>query len=178
MDWYTYFNNISEEQVMNKDAILSDGDRRETSKRLGEILLEKGLIDNLQLSKALEVQRSLQQKSGDERDVLTGEILVELGFVKETDIAQVLSTQYRLPYFPASQYRINPEALRLVPQNIARRYDIMPLEKIGNCLTVAMANPLDGQAISELQSISHCSVHSLLSTASDIRRTIVRFYKN
>ena len=73
--------------------------RRAVSKQLGELLLERGLVNQAQLNKALETQKD---KGG-----LIGQILVALGFVKEEEIAQALTVQYGFPYLPLGNYEIN-----------------------------------------------------------------------
>ena len=98
--------------------------RKIINKQLGELLIERGIINDQQLEKALVVQR--------ERGGLIGELLVELGFAKEEDIAQSLTAQYGFPYLPLSNYDINPEIVNVVPGRVARQYLLMPVDKIGN----------------------------------------------
>ena len=81
--------------------------RRIVNKQLGDLLIERNIINERQLEKALAVQK--------ERGGLIGELLVELGFAKEEDIAQSLTAQYGFPYLPLSNYDINPEIINIVP---------------------------------------------------------------
>lgn len=132
--------------------------------------MEKGIITEQQLDKALVVQ----QKNGG----LIGEILVEMGFAKEEDIAQALTAQYGFPYLPLSNYDIDPAVANIIPGRVARQYLLMPIDKIGNNLTVAMSNPLNVQAVEDVELLSGCSVQTFVSTASDIKRAIEKYYKD
>ena len=144
--------------------------RRIINKQLGELLIERGVLNQRQLDKALTVQK---EKGG-----LIGEILVELGFASEEDIAQALTAQYGFPYLPLGNYEINPEIANIVPIRVARQYLLIPIDKIGNNLTLAMSNPLNAQAIEDIELLSGCSVQTFVSTASDIKRAIEKYYKD
>ncbi len=144
--------------------------RRLVNKQLGELLIERGIITQNQLEKALAAQQ--------ERGGLIGEILVELEFVKEDEIAQTLTAQYGFPYLPLSNYDVNPDIANIVPGRVARQYLLIPIDKIGNNLTLAMSNPLNVQAIEDVELLSGCSVQSFVSTSSDIKRAIAKYYKD
>jgi len=143
---------------------------RINSKQLGELLLDEGIISQDQLSQALNVQRD---KGG-----LIGEILVELGYVKEDDIAQSLTAQYGFPYLTLKNYDVSPEIAGIIPSKLARQYLLVPIDKIGSNLTLAMSNPLNVQAIGDVELLSGCSVQTFVSTSSDIKRAIEKYYKN
>lgn len=144
--------------------------RRLINKQLGELLIERGIITQQQLEKALAVQQ--------ERGGLIGEILVELRFAKEDEIAQTLTAQYGFPYLPLSNYDINPDIANIIPGRVARQYLLIPIDKIGNNLTLAMSNPLNIHAIEDVELLSGCSVQSFVSTSSDIKRAIEKYYKD
>jgi len=143
--------------------------RRIINKQLGELLIERGLINQHQLDKALTVQ---QEKGG-----LIGEILVELGFSREEDITQALTAQYGFPYLPLSNYDINTDVLNIIPGRVARQYMLIPIDKIGNNLTIAMSNPLNVQAVEDVELLSGCSVQTFVSTSSDVKKAIAKYYK-
>lgn len=143
--------------------------RRIINKQLGELLVDRGLITQEKLQKALTYQRN---KGG-----LIGEILVELGFVKEEDIAQALTTQYGFPFLPLGNYDINTDILSIVPARVAKQYMFIPVDKIGNNLTIAMSNPLNVQAVEDVELLSGCSVQVFVSTSSDVKKAIERYYK-
>jgi len=144
--------------------------RRIINKQLGDLLLERGIINQGQLDEALNVQRL---KGG-----LIGEILVDLGFVKEEDIAQALTAQYGFPYLPLANYDVNPEITSIIPGRVARQYLLVPVDKIGNNLTLAMSNPLNIQAIEDVELLTGCSVQTFVSTSSDIKKAIEKYYKD
>ncbi len=142
--------------------------RRIISKHLGELLLERGLITADQLEKALSIQR---EKGG-----LIGMILVMLGFAKEEEIAQALTVQYGFPYLPLEHYEVNPEALKLIPENVASQYNLMPIDKMEDLLTIAMSNPLNVQAVEDIEMITKCKVEVFVSTMTDISNSIKKYY--
>jgi len=144
--------------------------RRVNNKQLGELLFDRGIITQAQLDQALGVQRD---KGG-----LIGEILVELGFVKEDDIAKSLTAKYGFPYLPLSNYEVNTEITSIIPGRVARQYLLVPIDKIGNNLTLAMSNPLNVQAIEDVELLSGCSVQTFVSTSSDIKKAIEKYYKD
>jgi len=131
--------------------------RRIINKQLGELLIERGILTQRQLEKALLVQR--------ERGGLIGELIVELGFAKEEDIAQALTVQYGFPYLPLTNYEINPEITAIIPARVARQYLLIPVDKIGNNVSVAMSNPLNVQAIEDLELLTGCNIQTFVSTS-------------
>jgi len=144
--------------------------KRINNKQLGELLIDRVIIIQSQLDRALGIQRD---KGG-----LIGEILVELGFVKEEDIAQSLTAQYGFPYLPLGSYDVNVDITSIIPGRVARQYLLVPIDKIGNNLTLAMSNPLNVQAIEDVELLSGCSVQTFVSTSSDIKRAIEKYYKD
>ena len=144
--------------------------RRIITKQLGELLLERGIIQKPDLEKALIIQHERGEN-------LIWEILVELGVAKEEDIAQALTAQYGFPFLPLGNYEINPEIINLIPVRVARHYLIIPVDKIGDNLTVAMSNPLNIQAIEDVAMLTSCHVQTFVSTSSDLKKTIEKYYK-
>ena len=140
------------------------------NKQLGELLIERGIIKQRELDKALAAQK--------ERGGLIGEVLVELGFAKEEDIAQALTAQYGFPYLPLSNYEVSPETIGIIPAKVARQHLLIPIDKIGNNLTIAMSNPLNVQAIEDVELISGCNVQTFVSTSSDVKKAIEKYYKD
>ena len=140
------------------------------NKQLGELLIERGIINQHQLDKALTVQK---EKGG-----LIGEVLVELGFAKEEDITQALTTQYGFPYLPLANYEINPEIVNIIPSRVARQYLLIPVDKVGNNLTLTMSNPLNVHAVEDVELLSGCSIQIFVSTLSDVKGAIEKYYKD
>lgn len=144
--------------------------RKVAKKRLGEILLEKGSISKGQLDKALQ----LQKKQGG----LIGQVLVRLGYVTEEEIVTALADQFGCPYLPLSSCEIDPELIKLVPENVARQYYAVLIDKIGKVLTVVMADPTNTLAIKDLEYITKCKIRVFVGTATEIRETINHYYKS
>lgn len=142
---------------------------RKNLKQLGELLVERGLIKTDQLQYALEVQKD---KGG-----LIGQIMVDLGYVSEEAIAQAITAQYGFPYLPMENYEIDIEVIKIVPKNVAAQYCLIPVDKIGNNLTIAMANPMNNQAVEDIALMSGLHVQLFVSTASDIKKAIEKYYK-
>lgn len=141
--------------------------KKKIEKPLGQILVERGVITNSQLEKALSVQ---QQQGG-----LVGDIIVDLGFAEEEDIAYCLSLQFGFPYLPLENYEVSAEAAKLVSKNICNHYCLIPIDRVEKSLTVAMANPLNQQAIEDLEDATGCDIQVFVSTPSDIRAGIKKF---
>lgn len=141
---------------------------KKPEKPLGQILVERGVITLEQLQLAL----ASQEKEGG----LIGEVIVKLGFAKEEEIAHCLSLQFGFPYLPLENYEISKEIVTLVPKNVANHYCLVTLDKIGATLTIAIANPLNVQAIEDLEDLTHCDIQIFVSTPSDIRKAIEKFY--
>ena len=139
-------------------------------KQLGELLMERGLISKQQLDEALALQKD---KGG-----LIGEILVDLGFVREEEIAKTLTAQYGFPYLPLSNYEVDSQIINMIPGRVARQYLLIPIDKIGENLTIAMSNPLNIHAIEDVELLSNCNVLVFISTSSDIKRAITKYYKD
>ena len=142
--------------------------KRVVTKQLGELLLEKGIINEAQLDKAVKIQK---EKGG-----LIGQIIVMLGYAKEEEIAQVLTVQYGFPYLPLESYEINPDVIKLVPENVAKQYNLIAIDRIGNLLTISMSNPLNVQAVEDIEMLAGCKVQIFISTMTDINNAIKKCY--
>lgn len=142
---------------------------KKMNKKLGEILIQNGIISEDQLQRALDFQR---HEGG-----LLGEILVKLGYVKEQDIVQALTVQYGFPYLPLENYELKKEMSDEIPENVARQYSMVPVDVIGNILTVAMSNPLNDKAIEDIEMMSKKKVQIFISTFTSIHEAIQKLYK-
>lgn len=137
-------------------------------KRIGEVLLESGVISQAQLEVALNEQK---KEHG-----LLGNILVKLGFTTEEAIAKALSTQLNIPFLDLQHYTIDPKVIECIPEKVARQYNIIPLFKIKDILTIAMSNPLDISAIDEIQRQLGNKINIVISSPSTILKTIDNYY--
>lgn len=144
--------------------------KKTTNKHLGELLIERGVINHEQLNIAIDKQK--------EQGGLLGEVLVDLKFSTEKDIAQALTCQYGFPYLPLANYEIDEEVIQSVPENVCRQFCIIPIDKIGKSLTLAMSNPLNVQAAEDVELITGCSVQTFVSTSTEIKQAIDNYYKS
>ena len=144
------------------------GVRRVVTKQLGELLLERGIIDEEQLARALKTQK--------ERCGLIGQVLVSLGYAREEEIAQALTVQYGFPYLPLECYEVNVEAMKVIPQNVAEQYNLIAIDRIGDLLTIAMSNPLNVQAVEDIELLARCKIQVFVSTMTYITNAIKKYY--
>lgn len=135
---------------------------------IGDLLLVEGIISRQQLEEAVARQKN---KGG-----LLGEILVELGHAREEDVIRALTFQYGFPYLPLASYEIESTVFSLVPIAVCERFCLIPIDKIGENLTIAMVNPLNVQAIEAVEGLSGCSVQVFVSTGTDVRSAIKKYY--
>ena len=140
------------------------------TKKLGELLVECKLISRENLDEALQIQT---EKSG----VLIGQVLVDMGLITEDAIAQALTAQYGFPFLPLEGYEIDPEVAKVIPENVAKQYELIAVDRVGRVLTIAMSNPLNNQALEDVQMMTHFKVQIFVTTASDVRAAIKRCYK-
>jgi general secretion pathway protein E len=139
-------------------------------KPIGQLLLDKKLITTEQLESALKIQ---QNKGGK-----LGEILVSQGVITAEDVAAVYSIQLNVPLVDLQKHVIQPEALRLVPEDMTRKYTFIPLEVVNDSLTVVMAYPDDIHAIRDIRAHTGMRVEVALGVPSDIERAIDLNYRS
>jgi type IV pilus assembly protein PilB len=138
------------------------------SVRLGEILLKESLITQDQLEKALEFQRSNGGK--------LGSCLTKMGFITDDDITGVLSRQYGVPSINLKYYEIDPNVIKLIPQDTALRYQVIPLSRVGSVLTIAMTDPTNVFAMDDIKFMTGFNVEPVVASESAIGEAIGRFY--
>jgi type IV pilus assembly protein PilB len=140
--------------------------------RLGELLVKEGLLSEVQLEKAIAVQR---QEGG-----RLGEILVKLGIVKEDQMVAALGKQLNVPYFSLGTGMLKPAAdqglERLISHEFALKNSILPLSRTLRSLTVAMSDPLDLILVDNLGRLTNCEINPVIATKSDIVKAIEDFY--
>ncbi len=139
--------------------------------RLGEILIQQGLITTSQLEKAIIFQKENKGR--------IGEVLIKLGFVKETDIIEALAKQLSVPHISYKSGLLKPKSanlLDLIPQEFARKNFVLPLSLDGNTLTCAVFDPLDLVLTDNLQKISGYDIDLVLATKKDIAQSTEDFY--
>ncbi|MCX5770984.1 MAG: HDOD domain-containing protein [Candidatus Hydrogenedentes bacterium] len=141
---------------------------RPRDKRVGELLIEEGLISDEQLKQALEVQ---MQKGGK-----LFEVLIAQNTLTKDQLHAFLSRQSGVPAIDLRNYEIPRELVPIVPADFAREHVVLPIDKLGKLLTVGMACPLDTVTIQELQRITGLRVKAMLCKLDDIQDRIRRYY--
>ena len=136
--------------------------------RLTEILINNKLITQDQLNKALEAQK---KKGGRLSD-----IIVELKFIKESDLILTLSEGLGFPLIDLKRFKIDFEIAKIIPVDIARHYQIIPISKMGDNITLAMADPLNIFAIDHVEALTGYKINPIISTSLDILQTINMTY--
>lgn len=136
--------------------------------RLNKLLLEKGLITSEKLNEAINIQKEKGGKLSD--------ILIEKGFIDRKDLLVVLSEELGIPPINLSRYKIDPSLLKLISRKLAQHYQIIPVSKMGNFLTVAMADPLNIFAIDEIRTLTGFQIGILIATDKDILAAIDEYY--
>ncbi len=137
-------------------------------KKLGEILIEAGLIDDLQLASALGRQKTWGGK--------LGHCLIELGFVNEEELAETISKYIRIPYVNLFDPPLVEKQIKLLAPDLVRKYEVVPTSLRNNILYVAMSDPFDLDTISELQFITNLKISPVLALESEIKDAIRKYY--
>jgi hypothetical protein len=135
-----------------------------TKKRLGELLLQEGVVNDEQLKEALEEQ----QQTGE----LIGEILVRKGFVTESDIARTISTQFSFPYISVLNYYIAPDMTEIFPLEMLEKHLFVPIDRFGDVLSIVVAGLLEQEIVSEIEKKSDCTAQVYVGMVSEVKQII------
>ncbi len=142
----------------------------EAGERLGQLLMQAGIVSDTQLNDALEVHKATGSP--------LGRVLVELGYATQGAILSVMAQQIGIPYIDFSQKNPDPAAIAAVPRDLATRYVLMPVGfDEDNRLVVAMADPQNVLALDDLRIITGYEIRPAISTKDDIVNTIEDTYK-
>src|SRR6184192_1234420 len=140
------------------------------NRRLGDLLVEDGLLTAEQLKKALAEQKGSPEK--------LGSVLVRLNFINEDQLIGFLSRQYGVPSITLAQLDIDQDVLKLVPAPIARKYEVIPVRKMGNSLALAMADPTNVFALDDISFMTNLQVLPLVASQTAIKKAIDRNYES
>ncbi|MCK5557011.1 MAG: ATP-binding protein [Candidatus Hydrogenedentes bacterium] len=136
--------------------------------RLGHMLVEEKLISPQQLKEAL----ANQQETGQ----FIGQALVELGYISEQDLASFLVRQCRIPHLNLLDYEIKTEMLDLLPYKLSREHRVLPVDKLGSILTVAMVDPFDSAVLEKIQERTGLRVKPVLCNWYDFELVFARLF--
>lgn len=140
--------------------------------KVGEILIKEGLITEEDLERAIEYQ----QKNGGK----LGDVLIAMGLVTEKEIAAALGKQLGIPYVSISSGKLKPaedqNLEQLIPEEIARKYLVLPISRTFNSLTLAVVDPLDFVVIDNIRKITGCEINPVITTKGELLQAIDEFY--
>ncbi|WP_139905512.1 GspE/PulE family protein [Clostridium thermarum] len=138
------------------------------NKRLGEILVSSGVITEEVLQNALELQKNTGNK--------LGEILVKEGFTTEDQIIEAVKSQLGIQYINLDTINISPEIIDIIPEGLARKHELLPVEVVNGQLLVAMADPLNYYALEEIRLHSGLLVKTTISRRESVLNNLEKYY--
>jgi type IV pilus assembly protein PilB len=138
-------------------------------RRLGDLLVAEGLITDAQLRQALGDQKGKADK--------LGSVLIRQGSITEEQLIGFLSRQYGIPSITLPNLDIDPETLRLVPPHIAKKYEVLPVKRIGGTLTLAMSDPTNVFALDDIAFMTNLQILPVVAPQAAIRRALDKNYE-
>jgi type IV pilus assembly protein PilB len=138
------------------------------SDKLGELLVKEKLITPLQLKNAISSQRQTGGRLGHE--------LTKLGYVEENELIAFLSKQYSVPSINLADFEIDGEVLKLLPKEVVTRHQVIPVNRTGNTLIVAMADPSNIYAVDDLKFITGFKIDVVVASEQAIAESIEKYY--
>jgi type IV pilus assembly protein PilB len=136
--------------------------------RIGELLVQKNLLSEADLRRAKEQAKATGTRIGYQ--------ITKLGLVEESEVAEVLSTQYGVPTIDLDDFEVDPEVIRLVPEEVATKHMILPVNRAGSTLIVAIPDPSNIFAIDDVKFLTGYNVEVVVAAEEAIRRSIDRYY--
>ncbi len=140
------------------------------SAKLGEILVRENLITSQQLREALEYQRTSGGRLGSN--------LAKLGFISDDVITAVLSRQYGVPSINLELFQIEPETIKLISHEVALKYAVLPISKVGATLTMAMADPTNVFAMDDIKFMTGLNVEPVIASEASLQESIAKYYSS
>jgi len=138
-------------------------------KRLGEALVGAGLITPEQLERAVELQRSSGKR--------IGEVIISMGLLDEDRLGRVLAQELGIPFVPEREVEVKPEVANLINEQAARRYRAVPIDRRGQTIILAMADPQNVFALDDVAFITGCDVQPIVTTEKGVDRAIYLAYR-
>jgi type IV pilus assembly protein PilB len=136
--------------------------------RTGEFLLREGLITEDQLRAAA--------KDARDHSTRLGFSLVKTGAISESDLTRSLAKQYRVPAVDLDRVQIDPKLVKLFPNDLALKHNVLPIRRIGRMLTIAMADPTDAGAIDTIKFVTRCDIEPVIVGEVTLRKHLEQFY--
>src|SRR5213075_900956 len=138
------------------------------SKRLGDLLVKEKIITPEQLQQATKVQK--------ETNCRLGSALVKLNFLADEDVTNFLSRQYGVPAINLSYFEIDASVVKLIPYETAKRYQILPLSRVGSSLTIAMVDPTNVFAMDDIKFMTGFNIEPVVASEAAIQESIKKIY--
>lgn len=137
-------------------------------RKLGELLIEAGLLTNENIKDALGVQKRTEKR--------LGEVLIEMKIISEEEMAFALAMQLKIPFIDLTDHNINDDVIECIPGEVSQKFVCIPVALKNNILDVAMADPLDLNIMKDLQFITGYNIQPAISTRSQIIETLQKHY--
>lgn len=137
--------------------------------RLIDVLVESKLLTRQQLDNALRIQKESGRR--------LSEILSKLGYINDIEMLAALSKSLNIPPINLSRITISDDVIKLLPAEVAKRYQLIPISKINDLLTVAMADPLNIFAIDDVKALTHYRLKIVIAAEKDIAQAIEKYYE-
>jgi type IV pilus assembly protein PilB len=138
--------------------------------RLGDLLVANNLITKDQLARALEEQK---EAGGQQR---LGSLLIKSGFIGEQDLTSFLSKQYGVPSINLADLEVDPSVIKIIPSEVSQKYQIIPVNRAGSTLIIAMSDPSNIFAIDDIKFMTGYNVEVVVASESAIKTSIDKFY--
>ncbi len=139
-----------------------------STNRLGELLVRNQLISDDQLAKAVQEQK----KEG----IRLGAALIKLGYVQENDLASFLSKHYGVPSINLTEFDVDPAVIALIPPEVVQKYQLVPINRAGATLIVAMSDPSNIFAIDDIKFMTGFNVEVVVAAEAAIKDAIDKYY--
>ncbi|MDE2310511.1 MAG: Flp pilus assembly complex ATPase component TadA [Betaproteobacteria bacterium] len=163
---------MTSEQIVTPAQLVAAVERQSGSNlKLGDVLIREKIITQEDLETALAKQAINRKKT-------LGEILVSMGVVDEETIRRMLVEKLGIPFVHVRKYKIDPDAVLLVPVSFAKKHSIVPLFRKDKTLIVAMENPMNWELLNELRFLTNMNVVPVMASKGDILYAIKQFYKS
>src|SRR5438094_8593565 len=140
------------------------------SQRLGDLLVRDKIINAEQLEKALKAQRDAGPNTR------LGSVLVKMGLLTDEEVTNFLSRQYGVPAINLQFFEIDPNVIKLIPQETARKHQILPLSRVGASLTIAMGDPTNVFAMDDIKFMTGFNIEPVVASESAILERIEQAY--
>jgi hypothetical protein len=143
-------------------------DGRDRQNWLGWLLVKENLISPLHLHHAIEARRSIGGR--------LGHLLTSLGYIEEDELTAFLSKQYGVPSMNLSAFEIDPEVLKIIPKEVVSLHQVLPVNRSGDTLVIAMNDPSNIEAIDEVQFVTNLNVEVVVASDNAIEEAVSRYY--